>query len=179
MRTDLYPQPWRHSGKDCFTPKLCNRIIRHLKEGWSLKHISENFKGMPSQWTINKWLANGAIPEHEVNDKNRHFWLFRQDYLHAREIQGECIYEDIIRIEDAIEDGSIGVREGKALIASKKWRISKMDSKRYAKESRKQVTHDGNVTYQVEVIRERIMKPVTPLEIEDADSQSTSDARIH
>lgn len=178
MRTDMYPQPWRRTGKDCFTPKLCNRIIRHLKSGYSLKHIAENFKGMPSQWTINKWLANGAIPEHEVDDKNRHFWLFRQEYLHAREIQGECIYEDIIRIEDEMEKGTLDVKTGKALIASKKWRISKMDGKRYANKSRS-VKHEGNITYQVEVIRERIMKPVTPLEIEDVDSQSTSDNRVH
>ena len=150
-----------------------------MKEGRSLKYISENYKGMPSQWTMNNWIARGAIPEHEVTDKNRHFWLFRQDYLHAREVQGESIYEDIIRIEDAMEAGTIGVKEGKALIASKKWRLSKMDSKRYARNSRRSVKHEGNVTYQVEVIRERIMKPVTPLEIEDADSQSTSESRIH
>lgn len=177
MRTDLYPQPWR-STQSCFSPQLCNRIIRHLKEGRSLKYISENYKGMPSQWTINQWLSRGAIPEHEITDKNRHFWLFRQEYLHARETQGEPIYEDIIRIEDEMEKGIIDVKTGKALIASKKWRLSKMDSKRYARQSRS-VKHEGNVTYQVEVIRERLMKPVTPLEIEDADSQSSSDGRVH
>ena len=178
MRTDLYPQPWRKSGHSSFSPKLCNKILRYLRQGRSLKYIAENFKGMPSQWTINAWLAKGSIPESQVTDDNRHFWMFKQEYLEARETQSEVIYEDIIRIEDAMEAKTIGVREGKALIASKKWRASRMDSKRYANK-RRSVKHEGNVKYQVEVIRERIMKPVTPLEIEDVDSQSSSDNRVH
>lgn len=118
-----------------FTPELANEICERLAKGESLRAIcvDEEAGWLPSERTVFRWL--------ETNEE------FRQQYVHAREVQAETFVDQIIDIADGkdkptkeeleaivAETGTVIVRDhnrDRLRIDARKWVASKMAPKKY------------------------------------------------
>lgn len=105
---------------------------------------------MPAQSTVFRWLADDERQE------------FREQYAHAREIQADTFFDEIVDIADDgsndwmerknRDDQSLGwIENGEAMrrsqlrIEARKWLLSKMMPKKYGDKV------DHNVTGQLEI----------------------------
>ena len=128
-----------------FTQAIADRICERLAEGASLRAICEA-DDMPARSTVFKWLR-------EVDG-------FSDQYIRAREMQADAIFDDLTEIADdgrndwmekRDADGElIGWRENgesarrSALrVDARKWMLSKMLPKKYG--DRLDLNHSGAV----------------------------------
>ena len=72
---------------------------------------------MPSRQTVNRWMAQDAD--------------FASRIARAREVQGDCVFDDIGEIERKLLVGEITSDVARTLIWSKQWRAAKLAQKRY------------------------------------------------
>lgn len=116
-----------------YSENIVDRICERLSDGESLRSISTD-DDMPAKSTVFLWLAN-----HED---------FRTRYAHAREVQADAIFDEMLDIADdgrndwmekRNSDGeAIGwVENGEALrrsdlrIKTRQWMASKLQPKKY------------------------------------------------
>lgn len=112
-----------------FTQEVADNICARLAEGESLRAICRD-DAMPSQTTIFRWLAD------KLNK------AFREQYAHAREVQAESMFEEMLEIADDGRNDTYqtddGERTNQDVIArsrlrvdARKWALSKMLPKKY------------------------------------------------
>lgn len=114
-----------------FSPEIANEICERLIGGESLRGICLD-DHLPDARTVHRWLV--------VNDE------FRQQYAHAREVQAETLFDDILEIADDArndwmerrgEDDAGWVANGENLqrsrlrVDARKWMASKLAPKKY------------------------------------------------
>jgi hypothetical protein len=68
-----------------FTEEMGDEICRRLIEGESLRSICAS-EGFPAQSTVCRWLANNET--------------FRKQYAHARELQADALFDEVLDIAD-------------------------------------------------------------------------------
>ena len=105
---------------------ICNRIA----DGESLRKIC-SFDGMPSKTSVLRWLADEANKE------------FRTQYAHAREMQADSLFDEMIDIADEIQDDTYidsngnertsneVVQRSRLRIDTRKWIAGKLRPKVY------------------------------------------------
>lgn len=123
-----------------FKQRIANDICARIASGEFLKNICSE-RGMPSRTTVYEWLF--TRPE------------FANTYARAREAQMESWAEDIIEIADdgtndtfTDDDGAERVnhdviQRSKLRVESRKWLMSKLNSKRYGDKVQAEVSGAG------------------------------------
>jgi len=136
-----------------FSEEIAATICDRLMGGESLRDICED-EGFPSARTVHRWLADPS-PERDP---------FRQQYAHAREVQADTLFDEILTIaDDARNDWmvkrdykgeNIGWQEnGEAMqrsrlrVDARKWMAGKLRPKVYGEKL--DLNHSGNVTVNV------------------------------
>ena len=102
-----------YTEKSIYTEKLAEQICDYIKEGKTLRTISE-IDGMPNKSTILKWR----------NNNNE----FKDQYTRAKEEQSEAFNEELIEIAD---DLTVEPDRAKLRIETRKWVMGKMKPKKY------------------------------------------------
>lgn len=126
-----------------FTQEVADTICERISDGESLRTICAG-EDMPNKATVFRWL--GA---HEK---------FRDQYAHAREVQADSIFDDIIDIADNgsndwmqknfgeearwVENGE-ALRRSQIRIDARKWMAGKLRPKKYG--DKLDVEHAGSV----------------------------------
>jgi hypothetical protein len=126
-----------------YTKKLADEICKRIAEGESVRAIVAD-KKMPSASTIFRWL---------LDQDKKPFW---EQYAHARNVQAELMFDELLEIAD---DGSndwmtvnFGKREvqmenkevtnrSKLRVDTRKWYLSKVLPKKFG--DKLDVTSDG------------------------------------
>ena len=123
-----------------FTQETADRICARLVEGESLRSICRD-DDMPTASTVFLWVR--TRPE------------FSEQYAHAREMQADLQFDEIVEIcDDGRNDwmerhgGSMAlnkeaIQRSSLRVDTRKWRMSKMAPKKYA--DRLDVNHSGAV----------------------------------
>ena len=113
-----------------YTQEIADRLCDRLADGESVRTICAS-DDMPGQTTVYRWLA-----AHEE---------FREQYAHAREMQADTIFDEILDIADNSandwmernEEGSEAtlngdhVRRSQIRIDARKWMAGKLRPKKY------------------------------------------------
>lgn len=114
-----------------FTQEIADQICERIAEGESVRTIIET-DGMPSQSMIYRWLSENQS--------------FREQYAHAREMQADTLFDEMLDIaDDGTNDwmlqqrgeNEVWVENGEALrrsqlrIDTRKWIASKLKPKKY------------------------------------------------
>lgn len=132
-----------------FTQKTADAICERLANGESLRGICAS-DGMPAQPTVFRWLAG--------NEE------FRKQYAHARELQADTLFDEIIDIADDghndwmernygeekrwVENGE-AMRRSALRIDARKWTAAKLRPKKYGEKL--DVEHSGDLTINVTI----------------------------
>jgi hypothetical protein len=88
-------------------------ICEQLIEGKSLRSVCRD-EGMPAQSTICRWLASNET--------------FRKQYAHARELQADTIFDEVLDIADEKADD---VNRSRLRVDARKWMAGKLRPKVY------------------------------------------------
>lgn len=114
-----------------YTQATADEICRRLAEGESLRQIIAA-ASMPDQRTVYRWLESNAD--------------FRQQYVHARELQAEFYADEIVRIADECMIGTKTTKRAngdteivtgdmvdrsRLRVEARKWIASKLLPKKY------------------------------------------------
>lgn len=123
------------SQQSLYSPELADEICDLLCQGMSLVQICR-LDNMPDRSTVLRWMQDK--PE------------FAAKITRAREGgQADYLLDDISRIEDAVEAGTMPPDSARLLISSKQWRAMKLAPKRYGERT----TVDTNATVTVQHTR--------------------------
>jgi hypothetical protein len=88
--------------------------VRLISEGLSLRKI-EKRKDMPTKSAIMMWLLEGEA--YKANGKPEHpKALFLEQYARAREVQADCLADDIITIADDSQYDQTTGEDGKTIV---------------------------------------------------------------
>lgn len=123
-------EPKKVGRPSLYSEELAARIVDALIAGQSLRKITQE-DWCPSMFTILKWL--GEKPE------------FSAQYMRARELQAEAMFEEILDISDEVEvakvvteDGQVDLKLDSTAVArnrlrvdARKWALARMAPKRY------------------------------------------------
>src|SRR3990167_1026711 len=131
-----------------FTNETCNKICERLMKGQSLIQICRD-DDMPTLQTIMNWL----------NDERKKDFLYQ--YRHAREIQAEYLFDEMLEIcDDASNDWiEIETKSGRKIdvidnecvnrsklrVETRKWYLSKVLPKKFGE--KQTVEHTGSLTF--------------------------------
>lgn len=111
-----------------------NEIITHISNGLSLNKALLDNKHLPNRTTVYTWLNE----EHDNYDDD-----FFNNYVRAREIRADKIFDEILEIADDSTGDSITTSEGKEVfngefaarsrikIDARKWVLGRMKPKKY------------------------------------------------
>lgn len=103
-----------------FTQEIADAICERLTEGESLRSICLS-DDMPSKGTVCRWLA-----KHDG---------FRDQYAHARELQADTLFDEIVDIADGkkamLEGCDPDVQRDRLAVDARKWMAGKLKPKRY------------------------------------------------
>ena len=104
----------RHSD---YSEEIADKICERLANGDSLVKICQSDE-MPHRSTVNRWMAERAD--------------FATRCARTREgPQADYVFDDLSRIEDAVESGGLDPNAARVLISSKQWRAAKLAPKKY------------------------------------------------
>lgn len=130
-----------------YTSELANEICARIADGESLRSICrDREEKMPSIRSVMRWL--GLYEE------------FRQQYAHAREVQAESMFEEMLEIADdgsndwmerTGKDGETGdkvvdhehVSRSKLRVDTRKWVLARMAPKKYGDATNLKVSGDA------------------------------------
>ena len=96
--------------------ELQDRICDLLSEDVSMRRICE-MEDMPSRRTVLRWLSENPS--------------FAAKCARARSEQADYLNEDMAEIEEKTLTGEIDPAAARAVLASKQWRASKLEPKKY------------------------------------------------
>jgi hypothetical protein len=101
-----------------YSQETVDAICERLADGESLRSICRD-DDMPSTVTVSKWLA-----KHEE---------FVSQYVRARELQADAMFDDILEIADGkrtlIEGGDPDVQRDRLAVDARKWMAGKLKGK--------------------------------------------------
>lgn len=133
------------------TKQLKTEIVQKVTKGKSLCKILREGDHLPSPATVYNWFNK----DHKDYDET-----FLNNYIRAREIRSDKIFEEILEIADDSTGDTITTEEGKEIfnnefaararirIDARKWMLGKMQPKKYG--DKIDITSDG----------ERIQQPI-------------------
>lgn len=116
-----------------FTQEIADLICDRLADGESLRSICRG-EGMPHASTVCRWLAN--------DDRA----AFREQYVRARELQADALFEEALEIADTplegvktkvSSDGKTEETRGDMIehrrlqVETRKWMVGKLQPKKY------------------------------------------------
>lgn len=114
-----------------YTQETADIICERLADGESLRAICRD-DGMPSTSAVCRWLAANEA--------------FREQYAHARELQADSLFDDILDIADGtramMEGNDPDVQRDRLAVDARKWMAGKLKGKYSDK-------HDVNLSAQV------------------------------
>lgn len=120
-----------------YTKKLADEICRRIAEGESLRTIVADPK-IPSASTICRWL---------LDDNKKDFW---EHYAHARNVQAELMFEELLEIADksdkvvssgAAKKSGAYANNQRLKVDTRKWYLSKVLPKKFG--DKLDLTSDG------------------------------------
>lgn len=118
-----------------FTPEIANEICDRLAKGESLRSICEGDKQtsgnyMPSRTSVSRWLSGGEA------------WneAFRIQYAHARDVQADTLFEEILDIADEACVDGVAAQRNRLRVDARKWAASKLAPKKYGDKLTTEVT---------------------------------------
>lgn len=123
-----------------FSQEIADRICERLGDGESLRSICRDDE-MPSTSMVCRWLADNTA--------------FREQYAHARELQADALFDDILDIADG---KSADVQRDRLAVDARKWMAGKLRPKVYG--DKLDLNHSGGV--KVERIARVIHDPRNP-----------------
>lgn len=124
-----------------FSEQVVSDICVHLAEGKSLRQI-QAIAGMPTKSAVFKWLLEGKAYK-AAGEHNHPKALFVDQYACAREVQADCLADEILEISDDSEYDTIKDESGKEIVNmnhiqrdrlrvdSRKWLAGKLKPKVY------------------------------------------------
>ena len=119
-----------------YTEELGELICLCLEEGRSIRdaavHITENGTEI-TESTIRRWGRDAQISSKE----------FVTQYARAREAGAHTEFDNIRDLEQEVRDGVLDPQQGRVIIDSVKWRLSKMLPRSYG--DRQTIEHQGDV----------------------------------
>jgi hypothetical protein len=153
-----------------FSDDVALRICGLLAEGNSLRRI-ERMEGMPTKSAILMWLlqaeqlkAAGELTHPKVT--------FLDHYARAREVQADCLADEILEIADESQFDTATDDQGKEIVNmnhiqrdrlrvdSRKWLAGKLRPKKYGeKQQVEQSGPDGGPIETVNTIKLEFVKP--------------------
>lgn len=134
-----------------FTQETADIICGRIMSGESVRSICSD-ADMPDQRTVYRWLASNE--------------MFRQQYAHAREIQADTLFDDVLEIADDArndwmerrgeEDAGWSVngehiQRSRLRVDARKWMAAKLAPKKYGDKVTTEVTgpDGGAMSYEV------------------------------
>lgn len=126
------------------TDEECEKVLEGLAQGKSLRSVCSE-PDMPSIWQVLRWLDK--CPE------------FEQQYMRARQIQGETHFEEILEVADKVKTGEIDPQSGRVVIDAMKWAASKMRPRVYGDKITQEVTGSDGGPVQIAEIKHTIVRP--------------------
>lgn len=138
-----------------YSQATADAICARLADGESLRAICRD-EGMPDKSTVFRWLA-----AHDT---------FRDQYAHARELQAEEMFEDLLDIADDGTRDTYTDSEGrertdtdviarsKLRVDTRKWMLARMSPKKYGDRVTTELTGEGGgaVIIQASSLDERL-----------------------
>lgn len=144
-----------------YSQELAETICKRLAQGESMRSICFD-DDMPSQATIYNWLADEKMCS------------FLEMYTRAREVQAECLAEEIISIaDDGANDTYIddegqrktdydNIARSKLRVEARKWVAAKLLPRKYG--DRVQVDHTGTIEVDITARKDQLRQllDITP-----------------
>lgn len=126
------------------TPEEEFKVLEGLAEGRSLRNVCLQ-EDMPSIWMVLRWLDKSPA--------------FEQQYVRARQIQGETHFEEILDVAEKVKTGEIDPQSGRVVIDAMKWAASKMRPKVYGDKITQEHQGPDGGPVQIAEIRHTIIAP--------------------
>lgn len=127
-----------------FSQALFDRICERIADGGSLRSICDGKKGLPDRATFNRWRKQK--PE------------LQQRYDAACIEREEAIFDDIQFIADTARDP----QKARNQIDARKWRLARMNRKKYGDKVSQEVSGPDGAAVQFERVTRRIVDPRNP-----------------
>lgn len=108
-----------------YSPEIADAICELIAEGKSIRTICK-VDEMPAMSTIFKWLSEQS--------------KFSEQYARAKEVQAECLADELVEIADDISNdvtgelempNAVAVQRAKLRVDTRKWIASKLLAKKY------------------------------------------------
>lgn len=106
---------------------VASEILDRLATGSSLKRICDKNDHLPGRNTVYQWLMRHSD--------------FRDKYADAREIQADCVADNVLGVAEDVADGSLGAREGHVVFRASTWFAGVTAPHKYSE--RTQIQHTG------------------------------------
>lgn len=110
-----------------YCDETANRVLELIATGRSLKRICEENDDLPHRDTIYRWLL-------------RHSDFFDR-YTEAREVQADCVADNVLNVAEKVAEGDLGAREGHVVMRASTWFAGVTAPHKYSE--RTQVQHTG------------------------------------
>jgi hypothetical protein len=129
------------SDRVTFSDDVALRVCGYLAEGYSLRRI-ERVEGMPTKAGVLKWLLEGEAYK-AAGELEHPKAKFVDQYARAREVQADCLADEIIEISDdssydlaTDENGREivnmnHIQRDRLRVDSRKWYAGKLRPKKY------------------------------------------------
>lgn len=101
---------------------------------------------------------NKACKSYNVNINTVRAWMIREPglhvrYMHAQEARSYAIFDEMEELEDQVLEGKINPKAYRAAAETRKWRLGKMNQKRFG--DRQILEHTGKVNVASEIATAR------------------------
>lgn len=119
-------KPKKTGRPSLYSEALAEAICRRVMDGESLRAIC-SAPGMPRRQTVHGWLNDNVD--------------FLRRYNGAIAIRADDVFDDIARIEQAVEAEAIRPDAARVIIDARKWRLARMSPRKYG--DRQEIEHTG------------------------------------
>ena len=116
-----------------YSEDTAERLLNMLASGQSLKRICDTNEDMPGRNTVYQWLL-----------KNEDF---RDKYTQAREIQADCVADNVLNVAEQVVEGDLGAREGHVVFRASTWYASVIAPHKYSERHQVNHVHSGQVEH--------------------------------
>lgn len=97
-----------------YSPELAARLCERIADGESMRAVCAG-TGMPARRTVYEWLAGNED--------------FMRRYALAKQSRAHDVFDDMERIEQALESGEIDPNAARVILDSRKWRLARIDGR--------------------------------------------------
>ncbi len=110
-----------------YNEDVASEILDRLATGSSLKRICDDNEHLPGRNTVYQWLMRHSD--------------FRDKYAGAREIQADCVADDVLGVAEEVRKGTLDPRAGHVVFRASTWFAGVTAPHKYSE--RTQVQHTG------------------------------------